>query len=116
MLKSNDHTCYLEVKCCTLVENRIALFPDAPTLRGQKHLRELVRAQTEGYKAAVIFLVQRNDAEYFSPNDATDSHFAKEFWNAKKAGVEIHVFSSKLIGFSMYLQNELPVIRRKMIM
>ncbi|MBS7637348.1 DNA/RNA nuclease SfsA, partial [Candidatus Bathyarchaeota archaeon] len=58
---------FLEVKSCTLVENGVALFPDAPTSRGERHMKTLIKALEFG-RAAVLFLVQRGDAEVFRPN------------------------------------------------
>lgn len=66
LLKGDGERCLLEVKSCTLVRNRKALFPDAKTERGRRHLEALTRAKGEGYRAAVIFAIQRIDAE-FSP-------------------------------------------------
>ena len=103
-------TCYLEVKSCTLVEEGIALFPDAPTLRGQKHLRELAMVHSEGYRAAVLIHVQRDDADYFRPNKKTDPSFAKEFWAARDKGVEAFAISSRLNGLELEFVKELPIV------
>lgn len=66
-LKGGEYA-YYEVKSVNLVVNQIAVFPDAPTERGSKHLAELLRAHQEGYHTGVIFVVQRNDAKSFQPN------------------------------------------------
>ena len=66
----------LEVKGCTLEIGGVGYFPDAPTERGRKHLLELAQARSAGYAAAVLFLVQRDDALCFSPNRETDPAFA----------------------------------------
>jgi len=59
---ANEHeSCLLEVKSCTLVKDGIALFPDAETERGRRHVRDLMKAKTEGYRACVLFVVQRTD-------------------------------------------------------
>lgn len=60
----------MEVKGVTLEENGVALFPDAPTQRGVKHLRELIRCQQEGYRACALFVVQMQGISYFTPNAA----------------------------------------------
>lgn len=85
----------LEVKSVTLVEEGVALFPDAPTLRGARHLRELARAMEEGYRAAVLFIIQREDAQGFAPNRRTDPDFALALKEAKAAGVEIYAWKCK---------------------
>jgi sugar fermentation stimulation protein A len=69
-------------------------FPDAPTERGVKHLKELQRAVEEGYRACVVFLVQMQDVKYFEPNYETHPEFAFELKKAYENGVEIFVYDS----------------------
>jgi len=102
--------CYVEVKSCTLVENRIALFPDAPTKRGQKHAIQLAKLLNEGYRCAMLFIVQRDDADMFAPNDKTDPDFANEFFKAKSNGLEMFALSSRMIGCSLEFVKEIPVV------
>ncbi len=78
----------MEVKGCTLAENGVGLFPDAPTKRGAKHLRELIRAVEQGYRAAVAFVIMLNGIERVEPSAAIDPEFAGEFARAVRAGVE----------------------------
>jgi sugar fermentation stimulation protein A len=78
----------IETKSCTLVEGRTARFPDAPTLRGARRLRELVAARGEA-DPVVAFMIQRHDADVFMPNDATDPAFGEELRRAAKAGVHV---------------------------
>lgn len=80
---------WVEVKGCTLTENGTALFPDAPTERGRKHLRELIKAKKRGTKAAVIVLVFRDDSVCFLPNRITDPEFADLFYKAIRMGVRV---------------------------
>jgi len=80
---------FIEVKGVTLEENGAARFPDAPTERGAKHLRELCRCVDEGYRAAVLFLIQMKGVRYFEPNEATDPAFAAALRQAAARGVEI---------------------------
>jgi sugar fermentation stimulation protein A len=68
LLSNNNVKMLLEVKGCTLVENGLAKFPDAPTTRGKRHLEELMLARSEGLNAAVLFLIMREDAVEFTPN------------------------------------------------
>jgi len=74
-LLAGDKLCFVEVKSCTLVRNGVALFPDAPTERGRRHLQELARAHEEGYRACILFVIQREDAKLLMPNDETDPDF-----------------------------------------
>ena len=87
----------LEVKGCTLVEEGLAKFPDAPTLRGKKHLEELSHSIRDGYKAAALFLIIRNDAIEFTPNTAMDPDFSAALRNAMENGVLIIAYSFKNI-------------------
>ena len=67
--------CFLEVKGVTLEYDGICAFPDAPTLRGAKHLRGLAQAAREGYGAYVLFVIQMEKVQYLHPNDDTDPDF-----------------------------------------
>lgn len=83
-----DKGCYLEVKSVTLVEGGVALFPDAPSERGARHLEELAAARREGYRAVVLFVIQREDAGCFKPNSRQDPRFGRQLSAAALAGVE----------------------------
>jgi len=88
-LKDNKQA-LVEVKSVTLVEENIAFFPDAPTKRGVKHLRELEKAvQEKKYAAFIVFIVKRSDAKSFSPNWKRDRNFANELVESLKGGVKI---------------------------
>ena len=69
----------MEVKGCTLAENGVGLFPDAPTQRGSKHLRELSKAAGQGYHAIIAFVIMLNGVETVEPNEAIDQAFAREY-------------------------------------
>lgn len=86
--------CLLEVKSCTLVRNGVAMFPDASTERGTRHVLELAKALNEGYRAAVLFVIQRMDAYMFTPNDQTDPNFGKALRKAAEWGVEVYAYSA----------------------
>ncbi len=81
--------CFLEVKGVTLENNGVCAFPDAPTLRGVKHLRGLTRAAQEGFGAYVLFVIQMSDVACLHPNDATDPDFGAALREAAAAGVQI---------------------------
>ena len=87
--EAGDEKGFVEVKGCTLEENGLALFPDAPTERGVKHLRELVAASAEGYSCAVCFVIQMKGCYAFRPNIVTHPEFADALKNAAMKGVRI---------------------------
>ena len=96
----------LEVKGCTLVEKGLAKFPDAPTLRGKKHLEELSHSIRDGFKAAALFLIIRDDAMEFTPNTAMDPDFSAALGSAMENGVFIIAYSFKNIykNHSFYIK------------
>lgn len=79
----------MEVKGCTLEFDGMGYFPDAPTERGVKHIRELIKAKKEGYNASLAFVIQMDGVTEVRPHIETDPEFGKAFEDAKKAGVEI---------------------------
>ncbi len=85
---------FVEVKGVTLENDGVVRFPDAPTERGIKHLKELQKAVKDGYRACVVFLIQMEDVKYFEPNYETHREFALELKNAYENGVEIYAFDS----------------------
>lgn len=80
---------FVEVKGVTLERDGGAYFPDAPTERGVKHLRELMAAKAAGYEAAVCFVIQMAGVDFFSPNDATHPAFGAALREAAAAGVKV---------------------------
>lgn len=78
----------MEVKGCTLEQGGVGLFPDAPTVRGAKHLRELTSALNNGYNAMIAFVIMLRGVKTVRPNAAVDPNFAKEFALAEAAGVK----------------------------
>ncbi|MBR6705887.1 MAG: DNA/RNA nuclease SfsA [Clostridia bacterium] len=79
----------MEVKGCTLEIGGVGYFPDAPTARGVKHIRELIRAQAEGWEAALAFVIQMDGITEVRPNEETHPEFARAFREARAAGVRI---------------------------
>lgn len=91
-LESGGKTHFVEVKGVTLEENGAVRFPDAPTERGVKHLRELQRAAGQGYGAHAVFVIQMKDVTGFSPNDDTHPAFGTALREAEENGVQVHAF------------------------
>ena len=87
--EAGDERGFVEVKGCTLEENGLALFPDAPTERGVKHLEELILAQREGFSCAICFVLQMKGCHSFRPNEETHPEFADALRKAAQAGVRI---------------------------
>ncbi len=88
-LEGGGRRAFCEVKGVTLEEDGVARFPDAPTARGTKHLRELVRAHEAGFEAYAVFVVQMERVRYFEPNASCDGEFAAALRDAKNVGVNI---------------------------
>ncbi|MCP3899917.1 MAG: DNA/RNA nuclease SfsA [Desulfobacteraceae bacterium] len=85
----NGKKCYVEIKNCTLVENNVAMFPDAVTTRGQKHLTELEDLVSQGHRGVIFYLIQRMDAKSFRAADMIDKTYAEKLKRAATNGVEI---------------------------
>ena len=90
--ESEGRRAFAEVKGCTLLEGDTALFPDARTARGGKHLEGLIRAREEGYEAAVLFVCTMKGAKRFSPNREADPEFADALEKASLKGVRIYAY------------------------
>jgi sugar fermentation stimulation protein A len=101
---------FVEVKGCTLEEGGLCRFPDAPTERGTKHVRELMVAQEAGYEAWLCIVVQMEGMREFRPNDQTDPAFGEALRQAAKAGVHICAYSCQVTPDSLAIGPEVPVI------
>lgn len=100
---------FWEVKGVTLEENGTARFPDAPTLRGVKHLEELILAHQAGYKAGVCFVVQMAGMDHVEPNDATHPEFGATLRRAALAGVEVLALECAVEPGHLTIHRQLPV-------
>ena len=98
----------VEVKGVTLEVESAALFPDAPTQRGIKHLNELAKA--EGYNRFVIFVIQMKGVALFSPNNATHPQFGQSLKDAQTAGVTVLAFDCDVTEDSLILDSPIPVV------
>ncbi|MBE3574713.1 MAG: DNA/RNA nuclease SfsA [Firmicutes bacterium] len=109
-VRAVEPVCYVEVKSVSLVREGRALFPDAPTERGARHMEELIRAHREGARTEVIFVIQRSDATAFSPNDGTDPAFGQALRDAAAAGVGMRAFTCRVDPQSVCLLRQVPII------
>ena len=100
--------CFLEVKGCTLEEDGVCAFPDAPTERGAKHIRGLTEAARAGYGAYILFVIQMSDVKYIRPHDETDPEFGKVLREAAKNGVHILAMDCAVTPDTMAIR--LPVL------
>lgn len=108
LLDINGEDYFLEVKGCTLLHNNIALFPDAPTVRGTNHIRDLIELKNSGKGAGVLFLVFRN-AEYFGANYGTDMDFYLALKDAFNIGVDIFPVKLFFNGKELFYVEKIPL-------
>lgn len=99
---------FIEVKSVTLRLGNEARFPDAPTLRGVKHLNELIALRKKGHRAAMLYLVQRGDCRCFGPAEQIDPAYASAFTEALRAGVEVHPVELGARTRGIYLKGPMP--------
>lgn len=108
-LETDEKTHFVEVKGVTLEENGVVRFPDAPTERGVKHLKELQAAAAAGYGAHAVFVIQMEDVEHFAPNDKTHAAFGEALREAARNGVQIHAFWCRVTPDSLAIAGRVPV-------
>ena len=99
---------FIEVKGVTLEENGVAMFPDAPTERGIKHLDELAQAVRDGYAATVIFVIQMRGVTSFTPNRRTHAAFAEALQRAQQAGVQVLAYDCDVTPDGLSLGKQIP--------
>lgn len=102
--------CWIEVKSVTLCSQRHARFPDAVTERGRRHLEHLVDRKAAGERAALLFVVQRADADDVAPADDIDPAYGQALREAARRGVEIHALSARVTADRIRLERVLPVL------
>ncbi|HRW62026.1 MAG TPA: DNA/RNA nuclease SfsA [Bacteroidales bacterium] len=108
MAKNENETCFIEVKNVTLKEGDYALFPDAVTSRGKKHLETLVKVKEQGMRAVMLYVIQRMDVSIFAPAKEIDPEYSKALKNAWEKGVEIIPMQAKVSPEKIELIKELP--------
>lgn len=119
-VKTSDHTrldlqvihnsvsIFIEVKNCSLALDSCAMFPDAVTTRGTKHLHELIRLRHSGQKSCIFFLVQRMDADRFSPATHIDPTYSAALLDAQAAGVMVLAYQAEVSPESIRVVRPLP--------
>ena len=100
---------FMEVKGVTLEDDGVCRFPDAPTERGVKHIKELIKCMEDGYEAYILFVIQMSPVKWLEPNDVTHQAFGDALREAKKAGVHILARDCKIAIDSMEIMNEVEV-------
>lgn len=107
-LEGSNGCCFVEVKNVTLSFAGAAAFPDAVSERATKHLKELIRLKRKGHRAAVVFVVQRSDCDYFRPADEIDPEYGRWLRKALKAGVEALPYHAEVTPREIVLTHRLP--------
>ena len=108
--EKDGRKCFLEVKGVTLENDGVCAFPDAPTERGAKHLRELEQAVQEGFGGYVLFVIQMADVKYLHPNDATDPAFGAALRQAAANGVQVMAVDCHITVDTMTIRQPVPVL------
>ena len=109
-LETSDQKVLVEVKGVTLEDEGKVLFPDAPTIRGTRHLRELTAAAAQGYVCYVMFVIQMSGANSFSPNDATDPDFGKALREAAAHNVHVLAYDCRVTEDLLEMGERVPVL------
>lgn len=110
LLEDDGKRCYVEVKNVTLVEGGLALFPDAVTARGQKHLRELMEMVRNGDRGVLLFTVQRGDGNAVAPADRIDPEYGRLLREAVANGVEALAYRAEVQPEQIRLTERLAVL------
>jgi len=108
LVRQGGEDTYIEIKNCSLAIDGCAMFPDAVTTRGTKHLHELIRLKKEGFNACIFFLVQRMDADRFAPASQIDPVYAETIEQATTAGVQILVYQAEVNPVGIEVVGALP--------
>lgn len=108
-VEDSNNKAFIEVKGVTLENNGVALFPDAPTERGVKHIKELCSCVEKGYSAYIIFVIQMSGINLFKPNDATHKAFGDALRQAEKAGVSILAYDSVVTNESVCINKPIMI-------
>ena len=108
-IEDGERKIFLEVKGCTLENDGIASFPDAPTERGVKHIRELMSALEDGYECYIFFVVQMKEIKELRPNDSTHKEFGDTLREANKKGVKVVAYDCVVTPDEIVIDKEITV-------
>lgn len=106
--ENKNEKCFVEVKNVSMKENEYALFPDAVTTRGQKHLKTLIDVKKQGMRAVMLYIIQRSDVRIFAPAKEIDPNYASLLKKAAGAGVEIFPMQASVTPEQITLVRKLP--------
>jgi sugar fermentation stimulation protein A len=106
--ENENEKCFVEVKNVSMKVGKYALFPDAVTTRGQKHLKTLMQVKAQGMRAVMLYVIQRSDVEIFGPARDIDPDYADLLKEAHRAGVEIIAMQAKVTATSIEFVRKLP--------
>ena len=109
-IEDGNRKIFLEVKGCTLEQDGIAMFPDAPTERGVKHIEELIGCLEEGFEAYILFVIQMKGPKVFKPNDNTHKAFGDALRKAYESGVRILAYDSIVTPNSIKIDKEVKIL------
>ena len=104
-----DAKAFMEVKSVSFVEGGEGRFPDAPTQRGVKHLKELIDLRRKGYRSIVLFISQRSDARSITSNDEIDPIFGEWLRKARLASVELYAYNCSVTKNTVSIKEQIPV-------
>jgi sugar fermentation stimulation protein A len=100
---------FIEVKSVSFVEKKVGKFPDAPTERGVKHLKELIELRKKDCRAVVLFISPRSDTRLVTSIDEIDPRFGELLRKAGKSGVELYAYNCRVTSTSVSLHRPVPV-------
>jgi sugar fermentation stimulation protein A len=112
MFQGQKGTCFVEIKNCSLVENHVAMFPDAVTQRGLKHLVDMQQLMKTGHRCVMFFLIQRMDAVSFQPATHIDPAYGKELIKAWNKGLEILIYDVAIDLRQLRLNRRIPCLKK----
>ena len=110
LLQGEGRSVYIEVKNCSLAEGTAAMFPDAVTIRGTRHLLELARLIEDGFEAGLIICVSREDAEFFTPAAHIDPVYTETIRQVQQAGVKILAYQAEVNPGSVTIVGKIPTL------
>lgn len=113
LVEQSDGRTFVEVKGVSLAENGLGLFPDARTTRGEKHLRELQGVLADGDRAALVFCLQRADAQAVAAEERIDPHYAAALRSARSAGVQVFALHNELTRQGIRSTGLIPVLHHR---